>query len=195
MRLRGIAVAMAIMLAGAAAPPLLAAIQYATPGPGHPLPPRFPDLVIHKFELLGHPKVKGDHIEVSVAIGVRNQGDGQAGTFNVEVEYAYANPAAPRTATERRGPRPELILGPHYVPFIVAGSSPTWGPLAPGQPGYYKGDLVFPPTVRGVTVLVRTIADPCSRGLNIVINGVHYCHVIESDESNNASVQLSVALP
>jgi len=198
MKCQVLALAIAIVVIGAADPPRSVAqsdSQRAQRPAGVSGPPFLPDLVIHKFELLGHPEVKGDHIEVSVAIGIKNQGRGHVGHFKVGIEYTYANPAASRDTTEPRGPRPELLFGPYYLRFSVGGSSPTWGPMAPGQPGYRKGEIIFPPTVRGVTVLIRAIADPCSGGLDIVINGVQHCNVIESNETNNTSAQVSVSLP
>lgn len=197
MKCQVLALAIAIVVIGAADPPRSVAQsdnQRAQRPAGVSGPPFLPDLVVQKFEPEGA-RIVGDHVEVPVALGVKNQGRGHVGHFKVGIEYTYANPAASRDTTEPRGPRPELLFGPYYLRFTVGGSSPTWGSMAPGQVGYRKGEIIFPPTVRGVTVLIRAIADPCSWGLDIVINGVQHCNVIESNETNNTSAQVSVSLP
>ena len=180
-------VAAAVVLSiGAALPPVIIAqpvIQHSPLSPGRSIPPSLPDLVITLFDLRTHPTVSGDHVEITAAIGVKNQGNAQALQFEVAVEYKYA------PAPNRRQPS-----APSYASFRTNPGLSAWGPLEPGQAWYRDGDIIFPSTARGVTVLVRAVADPC-RVIGIVINGVHHCRIVESNENNNASPQIVVSLP
>ena len=175
-----LAVVMAILfVGGAASPPTTAGIP--------PVPLSLPDLIISKFELLDRPKIKDDHVEVAVAVGVKNHGTGQAGQFDVEIEYSYVTPVPSGNSTQGRRPAADRILGSYRVPFS-GGGSPAWGPLAPGQVAYHKGFLAFPATVRRVTVLLQAVADACH-------TPAIDCMVKESNETNNRSAQISVSLP
>jgi hypothetical protein len=161
-----------LFVGGATSPPTVAGIP--------PVPLSLPDLIISKFELLDRPTIKDDHVEVAVAVGVKNQGTGQAGPFDVEIEYS----------TQSRRAVVDRVLG-YSIPF-TAGSA-GWGPLAPGQVAYHKGFLAFPATVRRVTVLLQAVADACHTGP--AVNGVRDCRVKESNETNNTSARLSVPFP
>jgi hypothetical protein len=179
-----LAMVMAILfVGGATSPPTAAGIP--------PVPLSLPDLIVSKFELLDSPKIKDDHVEIAVAVGVKNQGTGQAGPFDVEIEYSYAVPVPNGTSTQGRRPGADRVLGSYSIPF-TAGSA-GWGPLAPGQVAYHKGFLVFPATVRHVTVLLQAVADACHTGP--AISGVRDCRVKESNETNNTSARLSVPFP
>lgn len=179
-----LAMVMAILFVGGAASPRTAA---GIP----PVPLSLPDLIITKFELLDRPMIKDDHVEIAVAVGVKNQGTGQAGPFDVEIEYSYVVPVPSASSTQGRRAGADRVLGPYSIPF-TAGSS-GWGPLAPGQVAYHKGFLAFPATARRVTVLLQAVADACHTGP--AVDGVRDCRVKESNETNNTSVRLSVALP
>ena len=172
-----------LFVGGAASVPTAAGIP--------PVPVSLPDLIISKFELLDHPKISDDHVEVAVAVGVKNQGTGQAGPFDVEIEYSYVVPVPSGDSTQGRRPGADRALGPYHLPFT--GGSSAWGPLAPGQVAYHKGFLAFPAMVRRVTVLLRAVADACHAGP--AVDGVRDCRVKESNETNNTSVRLSVPFP
>lgn len=166
------------------------------PGAAQPSGPRaspegfLPDLVVSLFELLNPPRPAGDRMEMAVGIGVRNQGRARAGEFKVGIEYRHARPPTPATPRER-GPRTDALLGPYYVAFTISGSSPTWGPLDPGETAYRKGEVALPATLRGVTILVRALADDCHGE----ILAFSYCRVRENREDNNASSQITVEVP
>jgi len=125
------------------------------------------------FEALGPAGVRGDHVEVPVTVGVKNQGNAPAGIFKVAVEY-----------TRPGG-------GPHGVAFSSAWYRYTAGPLAPGAVAYFKDYVIFPPTARGVSVTLQAIADSCA-GDEFK---PEYCRVRESNEGNNRSASITVSLP
>jgi len=174
-------VAAILFVGGATSPPTAAQPVIVTPPGLPPVPLSLPDLIISKFELLDRPKlISSDHVELAVAVGVKNQGTGQAGPFDVEIEYS----------TQSRRAVADRVLW-YGIPF-TAGSA-GWGPLAPAQVAYHKGFLVFPATVRHVTVLLQAVADACHTGP--AVNGIRDCRVKESNETNNTSVRLSVPFP
>jgi hypothetical protein len=196
MNCRILAVVIVAVSIGAALPPVIIAqpvTQHSPLSPGRSIPPSLPDLVITLFDLRNPPRVNGDHVEITAAIGVKNQGNARALPFEVAVEYTYTNSPARRSP---RGREPQSIEppGPSFASFRTAAGLSAWGPLEPGQAWYRDGEVIFPSTARGVTVLVRVVADPC-RVIGIVINGVHHCRIVESNESNNASPQIVVSLP
>ncbi len=138
-----------------------------------PVPLPLPDLVVTMFDALGPAGLRGDHVEVPVSVGVKNQGNAPAGIFKVSVEY-----------TRPGG-------GPYGVAFGSGWYRFTTGPLAPGAVAYSKDYVIFPPAVRGVSVTLHAVADSCA-GDEFKPD---YCRVREGNEGNNRSMPVPVTLP
>lgn len=137
-----------------------------------------PDLVVTLFETTGTATVNAENsVEVPIRVVVRNQGTAAAGVFKTAIEYT----------------RPQ---GTFAVPFTVPGQSSLWypytsGTLAPGFDVTFNGKVTFHPSVHGMTVTLRAIADSCG-GDEFMPD---YCRVDESNEGNNESSAISVSLP
>jgi hypothetical protein len=137
-----------------------------------------PDVVVSRFETTGPATVRADGVvEVPVRATVRNQGAAPAGRFKLSAEFTQ--PPSP------------VAYG---VAFTVPGQSSIWypwtsGPLAPGAEQTFRGKLGF---VRGGRVVsVWVLADGCA-GDEFMPDE---CRVDESNEANNQSVAIPVALP
>jgi len=137
-----------------------------------------PDLVVTTLEQTGDPTVNDDEaVEVPIRVIVKNQGTASAGIFKVATEYT--------------GPD-----GTFVVAFTVPGQSSVWYPftntsLASGATVTFAGKVTFYYTVHNVTVSLKAIADSCS-GDEFMPD---YCRVEESNETNNESTPISIALP
>jgi hypothetical protein len=156
--------------------------------PGRSVVPSGPDLVVTFFTPEGTPKVAGGHIELRMALGVKNQGNATAGIFKVAVECTVT-----QDPSRRRGAFPS---GPFPVPFSGDGPIVEWyaytsGPLVPRGNWYFKRKVIFPVGVRGVSVTLRAITDSCV-GDELM---PEYCRVKESNEGNNRSTPVPVTLP
>ncbi|MCP5053296.1 MAG: hypothetical protein GY940_39390 [bacterium] len=137
-----------------------------------------PDLVITDFRVTGVATFNANNsVELPIRVVVKNQGTVAAGTFKVSVDYT--------------GPK-----GTFVVAFTVPGQSSPWYPftgtsLGAGNSVTFNGKLTFHPSVHGVGVSLKALADSCS-GDEFMPD---YCRVRESNEDNNESVSLSVLLP
>ena len=137
-----------------------------------------PDLVVTDLETTGQATVNGDgSAEVPIRVVVKNQGSSAAGIFKVATEYT--------------GPQ-----GTFVVAFTVPGQTSSWypytgAPLSTGDEKTFDGKVTFHPSVHGVNVSLKAIADSCSGDEFMPV----YCRVEEGNESNNESVTVSVLLP
>jgi hypothetical protein len=131
--------------------------------------------------------VSGGSVIQPIVIHIMNVGTADAGSFAVG--------ASAQRPTDASVVAVGLVLYP--TPGVVVGSSgkpEISGLAANGPPIELNGLLVFPPGSQG-GVIVRILPDSCAgedQGDPIL---VEHCHVWESDEGNNASNQLPVALP
>lgn len=136
------------------------------------------DLVVTRWETTGPATVDGsNHAVVPVRVVVRNQGTAAAGKFKVCTNY-------------------QGTQGNFAVAFTVPGQTDIWypytsSPLSGGDEVTFAGNLTFHPSVHNETVTVKATADCCS-GDEFMPD---YCRVQESDETNNDSPNISVALP
>lgn len=192
MKHKVLALGAAIVVAVIVGPPQIVAgpvIQPQPLPPGRSVAPSGPDLVVTFFTPEGPARIVGDHhVELRMALGVKNQGNAPAGIFKVAVEYTV-NPVPSR-------PRGGLPSGPFVVPFSGDGAGIDWypftsAPLAPGASAYFKRKVIFPAAVRGVSVTLQAIADSCA-GDELM---PEYCRVKESNEGNNRSAAIEVTLP
>jgi hypothetical protein len=135
-----------------------------------------PDLVVTSITRRGAPAAAGSNVEVPVTVTVRNQGNAAAGAFKVSTDFSKAGAA------------------PLAVAFSVAGQTDLWYPhatgLAAGSSITFRGKLLFLSSVHGA-VTVKALADSCA-GEEFADS---WCHVKESNESNNQSTGLAVTLP
>jgi len=116
-------------------------------------------------------------VEVPIRVIVKNQGTESAGIFKVATKYTGSG-------------------GTFVVAFTVPGQSDTWypyttGALDSGSTVTFEGKVTFSPTVHNVTVSLKAIADSCSGDESMP----DYCRVKESNETNNESTPISIALP
>jgi len=145
------------------------------PGIRPTIPPiRVPDLRV-TLATTGRATVVGDHVEVPVRVVVKNWGTGEAPKFKVEVENASTG-------------------GPYW--FTVPGQTDRYyawtnAPLAAGDSVTFAGKVTFGPTDRHKTVSIRAVADSCSEEDLMP----RHCRVQESNEGNNTSSSMPVALP
>ncbi|HEX2491723.1 MAG TPA: hypothetical protein VHR27_20120, partial [Blastocatellia bacterium] len=107
-----------------------------------------------------------------------NQGFGRFGNFKVSVEY------------KRVGFDDAFV-----VAFDVPGQDNDWYPMVREPLGHdqsvaFKGRLTFDPAVRGERIVLRAVADSCAGEA-----GPAHCRIRESDERNNKSAPVWVALP
>lgn len=137
-----------------------------------------PDLVVTTLETTGTPTVNVENsVELPIRVVVKNQGSAAAGVSKVAVEYTRAG-------------------GTFVVAFTVPGQADIWYPHtsasvpAEGEETF-SGLLTFHPSIHGETVTLKAIADSCSSDEFMP----DYCRVEESDEGNNGSAAISVALP
>jgi hypothetical protein len=144
------------------------------PGPG----PGKPDLVVTTFVATGPATVNAQNsVELPVRAVIRNQGAAPAGIFKVSVDYTGSD-------------------GRFVVAFTVPGQASIWypttnSPLAVGTDRSFAGKLTFHPAVHGETVTITALADSCSGDEFMPA----FCRVDESNETNNESGSISVALP
>lgn len=137
-----------------------------------------PDLIVKSIQQNGTPTVnQEDQVELPIKVTVKNQGNKSAGIFKVSTHYTGAS-------------------GTYAVAFTVPSESDIWypytdNPLSQGGEVTFEGKIIFHPSVHGVTVTVKAIADSCSSDEF----APDYCRVKESDESNNESTTISVILP
>ena len=137
-----------------------------------------PNLIVANWQATGPPTVNAENsVEVPVRAVVRNDGDGSAGVFKLGAQYTESG-------------------GSFAVSFIVPGQTSVWYPftsasLASGGEVTFDGHIVFHPSLHGETVTVTVTADSCS-GDEFMPD---YCRVDESNEGDNESASISVALP
>lgn len=141
-----------------------------------------PDLVVTRLEATGSPTVNPQNsVEVPIRVVVKNQGNKSAGIFKVATEFT-GSPVDPTRS--------------FVVAFTVTGQGSIWypfttGSLAAGSTVDFSGKVTFHPSNHGVTVSLKAIADSCS-GDEFMPS---YCRVKESNENNNVSTPISLALP
>ena len=139
--------------------------------------PSAPDLVA-EFEVVGEPKATlSESITLPIRVVVINQGGEPAGRFKVAAEYA--------------GPDGEFVTA-----FTVPGQTDKWYPhtdrsLAAGDTVSFEGNVIFPPSLWGRKLKLWVTADSCS-GDEFMPD---YCRVEESDEANNRSAAIELAMP
>jgi hypothetical protein len=125
-------------------------------------------------------------IELPIQLGVRNQGEGPAKVFKLSAEYMGSN------------------LGPNRlfaVPFQAQASADIDGTnsfypftshdLATGEEIQVSGSLTFNSIEQNAFINLSALADSCS-GDRLFLES---CRVEESNESNNRSDTLLMALP
>jgi len=153
-------------------------VLFACAGPAERAMMEKPDLVVSSFQTTSPLVVSPQEgVEVPVRVIVRNQGNAPAGIFKVGIEYT--------------GPE-----GTSVVPFSVPDQTDLWYPLtklplAPGGEIVFDGNVVFHPLLRDRTVSMYATAESCVGDEAMPT----YCRVDESNEFNNKSGPLSVALP
>ncbi len=141
-----------------------------------------PDLVVTTLETTGPPTVNAENsVEVPIRVVVKNQGNAAADIFKVATEYTGG--AIDPSST-------------FVVAFTVPGQSDIWyphtsGSRAAGSTVTFAGKVTFNSAEHGVTVSLKATADSCSGDEFMPA----YCRVDESDEGNNQSASISVALP
>ena len=139
-----------------------------------------PDLVIRSMGVSGQRTINEDNsVEAPLQVVVENIGEGSAGIFKVAVSYT-------ETGTGGGG----------VVAFTVPGQVNTWYPftsglLAPGATETFNGVLTFLPSLHGINVDLVSHADSSSGDEFMPM----YCRVRESDETNNDSATITLALP
>jgi hypothetical protein len=136
-----------------------------------------PDLVA-SLQTIGPPAVINGSVELPVRVVVKNQGFGRFGNFKVSVEY------------KRVGFDDAFV-----VAFDIPGQDNDWYPMVREPLGHdqsvaFKGRLTFDPAVRGERIVLRAVADSCAGEA-----GPAHCRIRESDERNNKSAPVWVALP
>jgi hypothetical protein len=137
-----------------------------------------PDMIA-SLRTTGAPAVVNGSVELPVTVQVKNQGYGQFGKFKVSVEF------------KRVGFNDSFV-----VAFDVPGQNNDWYPMVIDPIGHeqsatFAGRLTFDPAVRGERIVLRAIADSCAGD-----NGMpDFCRIRESDERNNKSAPVWVALP
>jgi hypothetical protein len=141
-----------------------------------PLKLAAPDLVVTVITRTGNPTVVGTNVEVPISVRVRNLGTVNAGAFKVSTHYSQAGGTS------------------YAVAFTVPGQSDIWYPrmssLTAGTNHTFNGKLIFLNSVHGA-VTVKALVDSCS-GEEFTES---WCHVKESNETNNESTPLAVTLP
>ena len=148
------------------------------PGPRVVPPPiAFPDLVVSRFIEAGRAKLQDGEIYLPVKIDVKNSGVFAAGVFKVEIRI--------KDSTGRIYSVPLTVVGSADARFPASSA-----PLAPGATLTFEGVVKISARERGRRVMLHAVADTCAdAGLSAP------CRVRESDESNNASVPITVELP
>jgi hypothetical protein len=145
------------------------------------------DLVVTSLEATDLPfTIRGRGIALPIRVVVRNQGLAEAVVFKVAVEYTGGNisPGSSFVIPFLADSTNEVDPANQYYPF-------TRNPLPAGGEVTFTGTVLFNSAEAGATVSVRATADSCS-GEEFTPN---YCRVNESDEGNNVSGPISVALP
>ena len=141
-----------------------------------------PDLVVTSLTATGSPTTLATGvIQVPIEVVVKNQGNSNAAVFKTSTQYTGVAGLTP---------------GTYVVAFTVPGQSDTWYPwtsvpLAPGDEVTFTGTVSFIAGSGGQTVTLTALADSCS-GDEFMPS---YCRVLESDETNNESATISIALP
>lgn len=134
---------------------------------------RGPDLVVRSFQTTGPAVVNAyGHVEVPVSVVIANVGRKDAGTSKVCTQYEAGDTIA------------FSVPGQPFFPF-------TADPLAAGATETFSGILSFGDSHRGETISITAKADCCDQEPPTFA----YCRVAETDEDNNVSAALSVALP
>lgn len=148
---------------------------------------RRPDLVVPRFTVRGEPFIDPEGFAVvPVLVVVQNQGEGVAGPFKVATEFVGGplNPERPFLVAFTADPS-ELVDGSDgFFPFTV-------GDLGAGRSVTIAGRLLFRGDTGPATVRVTAIADSCASEEF----AEPFCRVEESDEFNNRSAAIEVALP
>lgn len=140
------------------------------------------DLVVSDIRPAGPPTASGGSVVYPLEVEVTNQGGGSAGPFKVSAQYT-GGVIAPGNSV--------------VVPFDdTPGPPPSWypmrnTPLGPGASATFRGDVIFHPREHGVTVSLTAKADSCA-GDEFMPS---HCRVRESNEGNNVSSPVSLALP
>ncbi|TCP41403.1 CARDB domain-containing protein [Rhodovulum marinum] len=141
------------------------------------------DLVVSNVQPNGAPVINADNaVEYPLRVVVTNQGTDPAGPFKVSTHYSGGAIDPART----------FSVGfdvPPGAPFVYYPSTTT--PLAPGASVTFDGHLVFHPAEHGVNVALSARADSCAGDEMMP----PYCRVEESNEGNNASAPITLALP
>jgi hypothetical protein len=141
-----------------------------------------PDLLVTTLETTATPTVnENNSVEVPIRVVVKNQGNAAANVSKVAIEYTGGVIDPSRT---------------FVIAFTVPGQSSIWypftsGALAAGSTETFTGKVTLHPKEHGVTVSLTATADSCS-GDELM---PAYCRVKESNEANNKSAPISVALP
>jgi hypothetical protein len=140
-------------------------------------------LVVSNIQTNGAPITNADNsVEYPLLVEVTNQGNEPAGPFKISTQYSGGAIDAART----------FLVGfdvPAGSPFTYYPS--TTAPLAVGASETFDGHVVFHPAEHGVTVSLTAIADSCAGDEFMPA----YCRVDESNETNNESSAVSLALP
>ena len=137
-----------------------------------------PDLVVSSFEITGTPSIDIENrVVVPVRIVVKNQGAADADVFKVSTSYTGSRDTHVVAFTVPKRGHP-------WYPY-------TWDSLEAGAELELNGTVTFDPSLHDTTVALVAIADSCS-GEEFMPD---YCRIIESEEENNQSGALSVALP
>jgi hypothetical protein len=128
---------------------------------------------------IGPPVAVNGSVELPVRVEVKNKGYGQFGNFKMSVEY------------KRVGSDESSV-----VAFDVPEQDNDWYPMVRDPLGHdqsvaFKGRLTFDPAVRGERIVLRAIADSCAGEAAAPA----HCRIRESDERNNKSAPVWVALP
>ena len=141
-----------------------------------------PDLVVTSLTATGSPAtIASGAIEVPIQVVVKNQGNSNAPVFKTSTQFTGMASGVP---------------GTYLVAFTVPGQPEicypwTSVPLAPGGEVTFRGKVTFIAGSGGQTVTLTALADSCS-GEEFMPS---YCRVQESDETNNESAAISIALP
>lgn len=152
-----------------------------TPGPVAPSS-GLPDLVVTSVATESGTSVNSNgNVVVPIRAVVTNQGTGTADVFKVAAHYTGG-----AIDPSRR----------FQVAFSAPGSASvqypfTSDPLAAGASVTIRGELIFNSAERDVSVALDIEADSCAG--DEFMPG--YCRVIETDETNNISTPIPVALP
>ncbi|NLF66383.1 MAG: hypothetical protein GX579_17455 [Chloroflexi bacterium] len=151
--------------------------QFFAPALELPSPPA-PDLIISSITSTDEIfRQRNGEFAVPVAVTVSNVGGMPAEIFKVSTEAITPN-------------------GQFLFPFTVGGQQDVWypftsAPLAPGASVTFQGIVTIPDRYAGLIVQLLALADSCAAEEFAEPT----CRVVEGDEENNWSTELSVRLP